>query len=67
MSDRAGHAARAGRVVLLLAGALVVGLGAVLLLVGLATGLPVVVGDDATGRHQDVVQALRLQPGGDLG
>ncbi len=44
MSDRAGRVAWVARLALLLAAALVVGLGAILLLVGIAAGLPVVVG-----------------------
>ena len=44
MSDQAGRVAGVGRLVLLLAAALVVGLGAILLIVGIAAGLPAVVG-----------------------
>ncbi len=44
MSDRAERVAGVGRLVLLLAAALVVGLGAILLLAGVSAGLPVVVG-----------------------
>jgi hypothetical protein len=44
VSDQADRRAAVTRLVLLLAAALVVGVGAVLLLVGVAAGLPVVVG-----------------------
>lgn len=48
MSGQAGRVAGVGRLVLLLAAALVVGLGAILLLVGVAAGLPVAVGATMT-------------------
>ncbi len=44
MSDEADRVAAVARLVLLLAAVLVVGVGAILLLVGIAAGLPAVVG-----------------------
>jgi hypothetical protein len=48
VSGQAGRVAGVRRLVLLLAAALVVGLGAILLLMGVAAGLPVVVGATMT-------------------